>query len=69
MINKIRCCYNCQKRHIGCHSDCKDYLAEKAARDAEISLISKQRAIDDMFISRKAKQATESSRRKNIRRG
>lgn len=32
----ITCCKDCvaPKRHIGCHSTCKDYISEKAA-DAE----------------------------------
>lgn len=31
-MNKISCCRNCvpPKRHIGCHSTCEKYLAEKA---------------------------------------
>lgn len=27
-------CYKCDRRSIGCHDRCEDYLAEKAKRDA-----------------------------------
>lgn len=27
-------CYKCDRRAIGCHDRCEDYLAEKAKRDA-----------------------------------
>lgn len=40
-IGKIRCCLDCEERHIGCHADCPKYLAEseelekaRKARDA-----------------------------------
>lgn len=25
-------CYQCERRHQGCHADCPDYLAEREAR-------------------------------------
>jgi len=28
-----KCCQNCEDRHLLCHADCEDYLAEKAKRD------------------------------------
>ena len=28
-----RCCYQCEKRHINCHSDCTAFLEEKAKLD------------------------------------
>lgn len=27
----IKCCKDCTKRYIGCHSNCDDYLKEKKA--------------------------------------
>jgi hypothetical protein len=30
----IYSCKGCEKRYIGCHSVCEDYLAQKAAHDA-----------------------------------
>lgn len=32
---KIRCCYGCEERQIGCHGTCEKYLAEKASLDKE----------------------------------
>ena len=29
----IRCCYGCDKRYVGCHSVCKDYINEKKSYD------------------------------------
>lgn len=31
----IKCCKDCDTRHLGCHAVCEDYLAEKAELDAE----------------------------------
>ena len=62
-------CYGCLNRSVGCHSNCESYNRQKAENDAKTELIRKQRAIDDMFLSRKAKKAKELSRKKNIRRG
>lgn len=33
MLNKCPC-YQCEERHIGCHSDCRRYLDWKAENDA-----------------------------------
>lgn len=37
MTRGITCCKDCvePKRHVGCHSDCPEYLAEYAANEAE----------------------------------
>lgn len=29
MKNTFDCCYTCEKRYIGCHSDCLEYLKAK----------------------------------------
>ena len=31
----IRCCKDCQERHIGCHGKCEKYQAENQAHRAE----------------------------------
>ena len=33
------CCQNCEKRHIGCHAECADYIAYRSNRDAELKQI------------------------------
>jgi hypothetical protein len=30
---KITCCYQCDKRNVTCHIDCKDYLEERDRLD------------------------------------
>lgn len=32
---KIRCCYGCEERQVGCHGTCERYIAEKASLDKE----------------------------------
>ena len=31
--SKINCCLNCDKRHVGCHSECKEYIEQRKAHD------------------------------------
>ena len=31
---KIRCCYGCEERKVGCHSTCERYLKEKEELDS-----------------------------------
>ncbi len=37
-INKkgcnCKCCYKCDKRHVGCHADCEDYLAFRREKES-----------------------------------
>lgn len=35
----IKCCKDCKKRHLGCHSTCEDYIREKSEHDNVISLM------------------------------
>ena len=30
----MNCCYNCQRRHAGCHGQCADYAAYRAQLEA-----------------------------------
>ena len=45
----MNCCYNCQRRHAGCHGQCADYAAYKAERDAHKAKISKVRGVERMM--------------------
>ena len=38
----IECCYQCDKRKVGCHSICEDYLKEKEEHEKELQLIQKE---------------------------
>ena len=31
----IRCCMNCEERHVSCHANCERYLNEKREIEAE----------------------------------
>lgn len=33
MRTKFTCCYRCEKREVGCHSTCEDYLKLKEEAD------------------------------------
>lgn len=44
-MKRISCCYGCEppKRYLGCHSKCKEYIAEKAEWDAAREKIKAER--------------------------
>lgn len=45
----MSCCYNCQRRHAGCHAQCTDYAAYKAELEADKAKISKARGVERMM--------------------
>ena len=45
----IKCCKNCTKRCIGCHSVCEEYIAEKEALEVKKQLIRKKKQFDKEF--------------------
>lgn len=42
----ITCCRDCAARHVGCHSSCASYAAEKAAHEEKREAMRKQRDQD-----------------------
>lgn len=40
---RIRCCYECKDRHVGCHAECSKYAEEKAQseRDRKVAFANK----------------------------
>ncbi len=48
----ITCCKRCEapKRHIGCHSTCQEYLAERARMDAANKAMERNRQYDGAVI-------------------
>lgn len=44
-------CYGCEKRHIGCHATCEDYLKYRAERDALNEQIKAEKIKDRNAIS------------------
>ena len=39
----ITCCKNCNKRKVGCHGVCEDYIAFKSEHDAELERINNEK--------------------------
>ena len=46
----MNCCYNCQRRHAGCHGQCADYAAYKAELEAHKTKIGKVRGVEIMML-------------------
>lgn len=38
----FECCHNCTKRHLGCHSECLDYMEQKKSWDKCQELLRKE---------------------------
>lgn len=52
--NKNSCCYYCRdKRHVGCHSHCGDYIKERAELDARNEKIKAQKHKESLGIKLK----------------
>ena len=45
----MNCCYNCKRRHAGCHGQCADYAAYKTELEAHKAKISKVRGVERMM--------------------
>ena len=43
------CCYGCDKRHVGCHSTCEEYLKEHKRHMAEKEKEQKARVRDYQY--------------------
>ena len=49
----IRCCKNCtDKRHVGCHDSCEEYLNEKAKNDVIRKTYHEGKDMDSYFAKR-----------------
>ena len=50
---RIKACFGCQKRTVGCHATCQEYKDERAAMDACMREERKQKNADrDMLVFR-----------------
>lgn len=63
-LNKISCCKDCvpPKRHIGCHSTCEEFLAEKAEYEAEKAIENKARKEYADFTAAKVGAVTKTKK-------
>lgn len=59
-------CKNCNKRQIGCHSTCKEYIDWKTERDRVNEIARKKRQAEAEMIDAKVR-ACEKTRRKKKR--
>jgi hypothetical protein len=60
-------CKGCEKRYIGCYSECQEYLAQKAAHDAMREAERKQKEISFGITAQRSAsvcKATKNSRNK-----
>lgn len=58
------CCLNCNKRHVGCHSECKDYIERKKEHDILREKIRKKKhAEDDIYYVSIKQRVSRSIRR------
>ena len=62
---RSKCCFHCERRHLGCHADCETYAAAKAAIEQE-----KQRKIEENeYLSYVAEAARTMKRRRRRKDG
>lgn len=45
----MNCCYNCKRRHAGCHGQCADYAAYRAELEANKAKLGKVRGVERMI--------------------
>lgn len=64
---RINCCYKCEKRHIGCHSTCEDYLRERKALDEYNEKQRKIKLEHQMFNEIKSKNNRKTKRRFKVK--
>lgn len=58
----MNCCYNCQRRHAGCHGQCADYAEYRAQLETNKARATKQRKDNHMIQS----YCIDSMRRKGV---
>ncbi len=61
---KIKCCFQCAERHVGCHSECPDYIAERKALDEKNEQRFKNRCIGEIVYQQHADSVRKANRRK-----
>lgn len=54
-MRPTNCCYECEKRYVGCHSNCDKYLAFKRSRDQ----INEAKKNDTSFLTTAPKPKTK----------
>ena len=64
-MTSIKCCKDCTKRYIGCHSDCERYNKEKSDSDKYKAIVqsNKDKIIRDRAYVRDALEKNRRSHR------
>ena len=60
-------CLKCDKRYVGCHSKCCDYLSWKSERDGLKAKIDEQIRIENDMISYKRANYEKYRKRNNLK--
>ena len=47
----INCCKDCEKRHVGCHGVCQEYISQKAEHDAQREREYRKKSIQSGLVS------------------
>lgn len=58
-------CKECEKRHIGCHSTCREYNLWRAKKDHTNEIVQRKKRVDIEFVEEKVKQCEKMRRKKN----
>lgn len=64
-INSFKCCFNCTKRTVGCHSTCEEYKATKEELYNEQKKTYEGRVKDSIYTGYAVNAARKAKRRKN----
>ena len=59
---------NCEKRHVGCHSTCKEYIAFKEARNSKLEDARKHNSVSAAFYEQDQKKKWAAIKKINNRR-
>lgn len=60
----ITCCKGCTDRHVGCHADCEQYIAEKEESEAFKAAVRKAKGPD---LEVTMLEMSRGKRRKSVR--
>lgn len=61
-------CKDCQKRKVGCHSDCAEYKEFSAANEARREAIKREKEIDRFFTSNASRRLNEKIKKEKKKR-
>lgn len=60
----ITCCRNCDKRYPGCHSQCPEYIEEKANYDAKKAEYNKKADVYSAIYGNRCKKVNKALKKR-----